>query len=80
MSRYDAALTLPSGPLERDPQAWRRSLASSRVQLELEASRLVGLEVAEARGGPVWLHHNKNTDGRDDAISYMQLIQRVALH
>jgi hypothetical protein len=65
ISRYDPASVLPTGSLEKDPQAWRRSLVSSQVQLELEASRLLGLEVAEVRGGPVWLHHNNHIDGRD---------------
>lgn len=73
VSRYDPATVLPTGALEKDAQAWRHSLAASRVQLELQASRLVGLEVAEARGGPVWLHHNNHIDGEWTVINVMNV-------
>ncbi len=54
------------GPLEKDIQAWRKSVTNAKIQLEYQDDRLMNLELADSHGGPVWLHSNSASEGNDE--------------
>jgi hypothetical protein len=71
MSRYDAQA--PEGVLENDIQAWKKALSNVKSQFENQSNRLLNLELAEAHGANVWLHHNNALEGQSYAISQRSL-------
>mmetsp|Transcript_32679 Transcript_32679/g.33325 ORF Transcript_32679/g.33325 Transcript_32679/m.33325 type:complete len:219 (+) Transcript_32679:152-808(+) len=56
MSRYD--LEKPQGVLEKDIQAWRKSISNVKRSYEYQSNRLMNLELADESSATVWLHYN----------------------
>jgi hypothetical protein len=67
MARYDALP--PEGALENDLQAWKKALSNVKSQFENQSNRLLNLELAEAHGANVWLHHNNSLEGQSYVIN-----------
>mmetsp|Transcript_4509 Transcript_4509/g.6914 ORF Transcript_4509/g.6914 Transcript_4509/m.6914 type:complete len:213 (+) Transcript_4509:135-773(+) len=60
-SRY--CVEKPEGPLEKDVQAWKKSVSNAKAQMEHQANRLLNLEIADSHGSAVWLQSNSAGEG-----------------
>eukprot|EP01041_Mallomonas_annulata_P013075 gene13075-27596_t len=66
MSRFN--VEKPEGVLEKDVQAWRKSISSAKCIFEHQSNRLMNLEIADESIAPVWLHHNNTLEAIDKSI------------
>ena len=79
----------PSGPLQKDVQAWRKAVSNAKSQYEHEQNKLLNLEIASESIKPQWLAYNSQLEiqnnflqeqirGTKRKVSEINVVRRVA--